>query len=145
MTSHHVIISYTVALTQFRDHVSTCPSICRSQVLVCQVWVEVEQTQLCTRTERLLSGGSVGSMAARLNVSVQGVRPQSKVQRSRSCRSRRCKSCMWCSQHFNTRGSSLMTHMTHTLIGYVNFVFSLLDSTYWLFIIWPSQSNVLRC
>lgn len=47
-----------------------------------------ETLQLCTKTESLFSGGSVGSMPSRLKVSVQGVRPQRKVQKSRSCRSR---------------------------------------------------------
>lgn len=128
MTSHHVIISYTVALTEFRNHVCTfsavqsitCSRITCSRITCSQITTLHSfffKTFLISKTQILLilpsntlsphthslwsrdvtavykdwkpvQWGSVGSMPSRLKVSVQGVRPQRKVQRSRSCRSR---------------------------------------------------------
>lgn len=143
MTSHHVIISYTVALTEFRNHVCTfsaVQSITCSQITCSQITTLHSfffKTFLISKTQILLilpsnthahtltveqrryscvqrlKACSVGGLWAQC---LPGLKFQCRVSDPREKFKgheavgrgwlRCCKSCMWCSQHFNTRGSS---------------------------------------
>lgn len=134
MTSHHVTISYTVALTEFRNHVCTFSAvqsitcsqittlhsfffktflISKTQILLILPSNTLTVEQRCYSCVQRLKACSVGGLWAQC---LPGLKFQCRVSDPREKFKsheavgrgwlRCCKSCMWCSQHFNTRGSS---------------------------------------
>lgn len=68
-----------------------------------------ETLQLCTKTESLFSGGLWAQCLPGLKFQCRVSDPREKFKGHEAVGRgwlRCCKSCMWCSQHFNTRGSS---------------------------------------